>query len=111
MSVIQIQQVIRQSVSRRMSERKMRFGGLDASFHVPQAEWYGRNRNLIRTSFQPFKANAKSNEEPLPFGQSYWDYLPDLAQNKITKRAHKSLLEEVHIELHRNCHCPNWNQV
>ena len=37
--------------------------------------------------------------EPLPFGQSYWDYLPDLVQHKIVKLVHKALLERVHEEL------------
>ena len=39
------------------------------------------------------------NAEYLPFGQSYWDYLPDLAQCKILKLVHKALLERVHEEL------------
>ena len=39
------------------------------------------------------------NAEHLPFGQSYWDYLPDLAQCKILKLVHKALLERVHEEL------------
>ena len=39
------------------------------------------------------------NAEYLPFGQSYWDYLPDLVQCKILKLVHKALLERVHEEL------------
>ena len=39
------------------------------------------------------------NAEHLPFGQSYWDYLPDLVQCKILKLVHKALLERVHEEL------------
>ena len=39
------------------------------------------------------------NAEYLPFGQSYWDYLPDLAQCKILKLVYKALLERVHEEL------------
>ena len=39
------------------------------------------------------------NAEYLPFDQSYWDYLPDLAQCKILKLVHKALLERVHEEL------------
>ena len=39
------------------------------------------------------------NAEHLPFGQSCWDYLPDLVQCKILKLVHKALLERVHEEL------------
>ena len=39
------------------------------------------------------------NAEYLSFGQSYWDYLPDLVQRKILKLAYKALLERVHEEL------------
>ena len=35
----------------------------------------------------------------LPFGQSYWDYLPNLVQYKILNLVHKSFLERVHEEL------------
>ena len=88
------------------SERRIRFGYLDASFYVAQG-WRPLPRTLVRTSFKSFKDNAKANEEPLPFGQSYWDYLPDLVQNKIMKMVHKSLLEEVHFELLGKSYCPN----
>ena len=47
---------------------------------------------------------------PLPFGQSYWDYLPDLVQDKILKLAHKQLLKSVHVELSKTCTCLNCNR-
>ena len=84
----------------------MRFGRLDASFHVSQ-EWRAPRRSLVRTSFQPFKDNVKVHEEPLPFGQSYWGYLPDLVQNKIMKMVHNPLLKQVNAELLRKCYCLN----
>ena len=43
----------------------------------------------------------------LPFGQSYWDYLPDLVQVKIMKMVHKQLLKSVHVELSETSTCPN----
>ena len=46
-----------------------------------------------------------ANDEPLPFGQSYWDYLPDLVQKKIAKLVHKALLEQVHEELCNRLYC------
>ena len=52
--------------------------------------------------------------ESLPFGQSYWDYLPDLVQDKILKLAHKlvhkQLLKSVHAELSKTCTCLNCNR-
>ena len=47
-----------------------------------------------------------ANEPPLPFGQSYWDYLPDLVQDKILKMVHKQLLKRVHAELWERFSCP-----
>ena len=41
----------------------------------------------------------------LPFGQSYWDYLPDLVQAKITKMVHKQLLKSVHAQLSETFTC------
>ena len=78
--------------------RRLRRKHVHASFHVSQ-EYRAVPRSLIRTSFKPCKDNAGANEEPLPFGQSYWDYLPDLVQNKIVKMVHKHFLKEVHSEL------------
>ena len=49
---------------------------------------------------------AVANEPFLPFGQSYWDYLPDLVQTKILKMAHKQLLKSVHAELLETFTCP-----
>ena len=46
------------------------------------------------------------NEPPLPFGQSYWDYLPDLVQDKILKIAHKQLWKGVMDELWARFSCP-----
>ena len=86
-----------------------RFQAADASFHVPQ-EYRDIPRTLIRISFKSFKVfkdHNEANDEPLPFGQSYWDYLPDLVQNKIMKMVHKQLLKRVHDELLGNCRCPN----
>ena len=76
----------------------------DASFHRPR-EPLRVPRTLICTPFQPFKVNAALNKESLPFGQSYWDYLPLLVQDKIMKMVHKSLLTKVHAELLRNSYC------
>ena len=36
---------------------------------------------------------------PLPFGASYWDYLPDLVKDKIYREVHKQALRKVHKEL------------
>ena len=36
---------------------------------------------------------------PLPFGDSYWDYLPDLVQEKIFKMVHKQLLKSVNAQI------------
>ena len=36
---------------------------------------------------------------PLPFGDSYWDYLPDLVQDKILKMAHKQLWKSVNAQI------------
>ena len=47
---------------------------------------------------------------PLRFGQSYWDYLPDLVQDNILKLAHKQLLKSVHAELSKTCTCLNCNR-
>ena len=79
---------------------------VDASFHVSE-EYRGTPKTLFRTSFPSFKDNAGANEELLLFGQSYWDYLPDLVQNKIMKMVHKAFLKEVHFELWALCGCPN----
>ena len=50
---------------------------------------------------------AVETETPaLPFGQSYWDYLPDLVQAKILKLVHKQLLKSVHAELSETFSCP-----
>ena len=89
---------------------RLRTKRLDASFYIPQ-EYPPFPHTLVRTSFKLFKDNTRANEEPLPFGQSYWDYLPDLVQNKIVKMVHKSLLEEVHDELLLNCWCPNCGEL
>ena len=97
-------------VSCRTMAGRLRRKRLDASFHVPQ-EYPPFPHTLVRTSFKPFKDNIRANEEPLPFGQSYWDYLPDLVQNKIVKMVHKSLLEEVHDELFLNCRCLNCGEL
>ena len=84
--------------------RCMRRGIFAASFHVPQ-EHRVKPRTLFRTSFKPFKDNAVANEKLLIFGQSYWDYLPDLGQNKIVKMVHKDFLKEVHLEILALCKC------
>ena len=47
-----------------------------------------------------------TNEPLLPFGQSYWDYLPDLVQDKILKMAHKQLWKGVMDELWARFSCP-----
>ena len=46
----------------------------------------------------------------LTFGQSYWDYLPDLVQTKILKMVHKQLLHRVHAELSECFTCPVCNK-
>ena len=79
---------------------------VDASFHIPQ-EHLAIPRTCFYTSFKPFKDNAGANEEPLLFGQSYWDYLPDLVQHKIVKLVHKQFLKAVHDELLDRNSCPN----
>ena len=89
---------------------RLRTKRLDASFYIPQ-EYPPFPHTLVRTSFKLFKDNTRANEEPLSFGQSYWDYLPDLVQNKIVKMVHKSLLEEVHDELLLNCWCSNCGEL
>ena len=43
---------------------------------------------------------------PLPFGQSYWDYLPDLVQAKIVKMVHKQFWKSVKAELWERFSCP-----
>ena len=43
---------------------------------------------------------------PLPFGDSYWDYLPDLVQEKILKMTHKQLWKSVTVELLERFRCP-----
>ena len=50
---------------------------------------------------------VETETPPLPFGQSYWDYLPDLVQTKIMKMVHKQLLKSVHAELSETSCCPN----
>ena len=47
----------------------------------------------------------------LPFGQSYWDYLPDLVQDKILKMVHKALLEEVFEEMFHRFYCTQCGDV
>ena len=42
---------------------------------------------------------------PLRFGQSYWDFLPDLVQTKILKMVHQQLLQAVHDELLTKSRC------
>ena len=54
---------------------------------------------------------AVANEPLLPFGQSYWDYLPDLVQTKILKMAHQQLLKSVHAELWEMTHKRLWKSV
>ena len=44
---------------------------------------------------------------PLPFGDSYWDYLPDLVQDKILKMVHKQLLKSVNVQIRQLLVCPN----
>ena len=90
-----------------MSRRwRRRFQAADASFRVPQ-EHRAIPRTLVRPRFKSFKVDDGVKEEPLPFGQSYWDYLPVLAQKKIVKMVHKTFLEEVHNELLISCRCMN----
>ena len=43
---------------------------------------------------------------PLPFGDSYWDYLPDLVQDKIFKMVHKQLLKSVNAQIRQLLICP-----
>ena len=89
---------------------RLRRKRLDASFHVQQ-EYLPIPHTMVRTSFKPFKYNNGANDEPLPFGQSYWDYLPELVQNKIVKMVHKHFMKEVHDELLINCRCPNCGEL
>ena len=42
---------------------------------------------------------AVANAPLFPFGQSYWDYLPDLVQTKILKMAHKQLWKSVNAQI------------
>ena len=79
------------------------FQAAAASFHIPQ-EYRDSPCTLVRISF---KENNEADDEPLPFGQSYWDYLPDLVQTKIMKMVHKQLLKSVHAELLETSSCPN----
>ena len=44
---------------------------------------------------------------PLLFGNSYWDYLPDLVQDKIFKMVHKQLLKSVNVQIRQLLICPN----
>ena len=90
----------------RRLRRPRKLQSVDASFYIPQ-EYRPIPRTLVRASFKPFKDNDGANEEPLPFGQSYWDYLPDLVQNKIVKMVHKQFLKAVHDELLAHSCCPN----
>ena len=46
------------------------------------------------------------NVAPLPFGDSYWDYLPDLVQDKIFKMVHKQLLKSVNVQIRQLLICP-----
>ena len=43
---------------------------------------------------------------PLPFGHSYWDYLPDLVQDKIFKMVHQQLLKSVNAQIRQLLICP-----
>ena len=43
---------------------------------------------------------------PLPFGDSYWDYLPDLVQDKIFKMVHKQMLKSVNAQIQQLLICP-----
>ena len=47
----------------------------------------------------------------LPFGQSYWNYFPDLVQDKILKMVHKALLEEVFEEMFYRFYCTQCGDV
>ena len=47
----------------------------------------------------------------LPFGQSYWDYLPDLVQDKILKMVHRNLLEKVFEEMFYRFYCTQCGDV
>ena len=42
----------------------------------------------------------------LPFGDSYWDYLPDLVQDKIFKMVHKQMLKSVNAQIRQLLICP-----
>ena len=86
--------------------RTRKLKSVDAGIYIPQG-FRPIPRTLVRASFKPFKDNDGDNEDPLPFGESYWDFLPDLVQNKIAKMVHKQFLKAVHAELlGHNC-CPN----
>ena len=60
---------------------------------------------LYASSMSVIQRQYAVNDEPLPFGPSYWDYLPDLVQNKIAKLVHKAFLEQVHEELCNLFYC------
>ena len=78
--------------------RRLRAQLVHASYHVPQ-EYQAKPRPLFRTHYKNVKESEVAHEEPLSFGQSNWDFLPDLVQNKIMQMVHKHLLKEVHAEL------------
>ena len=46
-------------------------------------------------------------DAPIPFGDSYWDYLPDLVQDKIFKLVHQQLWKSVNAQLLEFFCCPN----
>ena len=71
----------------------------------------------VKVSWDPIKVyclnernRPLANEPPLPFGQSYWDYLPDLALDKILKMTHKQLWKDVMDELWARFSCPRCSQ-
>ena len=49
---------------------------------------------MVELTMHELMTEDEADDEPLPFGQSYWDYLPDLVQTKIMKMVHKQILEE-----------------
>ena len=44
---------------------------------------------------------------PLPFGDSYWDYLPDLVQDKILKIVHQQQWKNVNDRIRELLIGPN----
>ena len=47
------------------------------------------------------------NVAALPFGDSYWDYLPDLVQDKILKMVHQQQWKSVNAQIRELLICPN----